>query len=206
MISDKCKYIFIHTPKCGGSSIEQVLLKNEYNVSDEILNRKFWLNGLNSEIKNKLWIGNIEGVAPAPQHFTPEQYKHRFPQKYIKYFKFTFVRNPWSKAVSEWKYFNKVLNFNLTLKQSLSSKYPFLDHNLDQIIFARNCDFVGRFENLQEDFDIICDKIGIPQQQLPHSNKTNHKHYTEYYDDETREIVAQKYAKDIEHFGYTFGK
>ena len=81
VISDKYKYIFVHTPKCAGSSIEEGLLKNEYNVSDEILNRKFWLNELNSEIKNKFWIGNIEGVASAPQHFTPEKYQHRFPQK-----------------------------------------------------------------------------------------------------------------------------
>jgi len=147
------------------------------------------------------------------------------------YFKFCFVRNPWSKLVSEFFYKKngtkiwpgpdprlincKNINFSsfvraLNLIDFSSKTHWESAHLIPQVDFIKTkdskIDFVGRFENLQEDFNTVCRKIGIAEQQLPYKNKSNHKHYTEYYDNETREIVAEKYARDIEYFGYEFGE
>jgi hypothetical protein len=66
-------------------------------------------------------------------------------------------------------------------------------------------DFVGRFERLQLDFDIACQRLGFPTMQLLVVNRSHHKHYTTYYDGDTYQAVKQAFEKDIGYFGYRFG-
>ena len=140
-------------------------------------------------------------------------------------FTFGFVRNPWDRAVSSWKFGSHESSWNMNFvdfcrnlqklelfPETKKAKNGLLLHVCEQhpFLICRDkgikSDFIGRFENLQKDFNTICDKIGVARHQLPHKNKTNHRHYTEYYNKETRQIIAEKYAKDIEYFGYEFGK
>ena len=160
-----------------------------------------------------------------PWRVRRDGYCEEYKQKWNDYFKFTIVRNPWDRLLSY--YLNKVYvrgrpwmckpkyraHKGMTFKELIQALYQEnlktcdIHYRLQTHMFPQSkVDFIGRFENYQEDFNTICDKIGIPQQQLPHKNSTKHKHYTEYYDDETKQIVAEKYAKDIEYFGYEFGE
>lgn len=67
-------------------------------------------------------------------------------------------------------------------------------------------DFIGKFETLQEDWDSISKTLHITKP-LPHLKKRKAsatRHYTEYYDSKTKEIIREKFVVDIEYFGYTF--
>lgn len=64
-------------------------------------------------------------------------------------------------------------------------------------------DFVGRFENIEEDWAFVTSKVGL-KDNLVHLNKSNHKYYREVYTDKTAEIVYNLFKKDIDLFGYKF--
>jgi hypothetical protein len=199
MKNEQHKFIFIHIPKTGGTSIE---------------------NAFKKRIK-----GNRK-------HLTMSDYENELESDIEKYFIFSVIRNPWDRLVSYWKYrqgkihapidgkmniFNDWLKFisslNLddlrgkTEKSNIPDFRMGLDSQFNSLINKQNKINVNlvRFENLQNDFNTICDKIGIKRHHLPHKNKSRHKHYTEYYNEETKQIVAEKYEKDIEYFDYKFG-
>ena len=205
MISHKHKFIFIHIPKCGGTSIEHSLLKNE-NVTK-----------ITDDVKQKYRIYYTHGGVDV-QHRKIDQFKDAREKNY---FTFTFVRNPWERFLSEYFYIKKFKGCGCddfdkkfpTFKHFVKNngiKCCWYAHDYPQIDFVFNANqnkltnFVGRCEDMQYDFDYVCGKIGIPKIELSHRNLTNHNRYSEYYDDETRSIVAEKYAKDIEYFGYEF--
>ena len=92
---------------------------------------------------------------------------------------------------------------DLVANRHFKSQYLFLTDKKQNLIV----DFIGRFENLEKDFDFVLNKLNIKKNiELPHFNKTKHKHYSEYYTEETRKLVEKRYRKDIKMFGYKFEK
>tara|TARA_B100001093_G_C26753091_1_gene982088 strand:+ start:818 stop:1441 length:624 start_codon:yes stop_codon:yes gene_type:complete len=206
IISPKYGFVFLATQKTASTTIHTVLKKIEDNQIIDKSNDHIDENGY----INNYWNG---------KHINCEAFIEKYPTC-KNYFKFAFVRNPWDCVVSWYEFQLRCCQENPNISSDwnlLNVSFENFIHNFQNIwldpiewknlyLFTKCCDFIGRFENLQEDFDFVCDKIGIPKQQLPHENKTKHKSYTEYYNDETKQIVAEVFAKDIEYFGYKFGE
>jgi len=65
--------------------------------------------------------------------------------------------------------------------------------------------FVGRYENLADDFEYVARHIGLPVGlSLPHLQRAPKKDFAAYYTAETRDLVARRYAQDIDLFEYQF--
>jgi chondroitin 4-sulfotransferase 11 len=65
-------------------------------------------------------------------------------------------------------------------------------------------DKVIHLETLEQGFGEVCSHLGINTTRVPHRNSRFHWHYSWYYDNATRDLIAQYYASDIEAFGYAF--
>lgn len=210
MISDKYKCIFVHIPKTGGSSIEDVIWPLE---SDKVV-ENLWM-GFIKPYYNKYQTGGL-------QHLTCKQIKtHVGFEVFNSYYKFTVVRNPWEKAVSQFIYMKHVRKdlrkFIGMTKWTSFKKYLKLISKKEHVQWMKQVDFICekngkimvdkviRFENIEKEFELVRQHLGIPDIKLPWVNKSKRKHYTEYYNKRTIQMVSNLYKEDIKAFNYTFG-
>jgi len=199
------RVIFIHIPKTAGESIEN----------------KLGMYGANGNPLHNFW-GIYQGHVL--QHLTAEQIKRVMKKEvFDSCFKFSFVRNPWDKTVSEYHWYlqyGEPLEFKEWIKtlrvriQSFSNPHLLeVGHNIPQykFIYDNNgqllVNYIGRFENLTKDFAFVCQSINVGDHSIPHLKSTSAKQrggYRGYYDDDTRGLVEAIYHKDIKLFGYEF--
>jgi sulfotransferase famil protein len=188
--TEKC--IFVHIPKCAGTSVRQSL---------------FGRDGGHPPLEN------FRTMLP--------------PEIFARSFKFTFARNPWDRLVSAFFFLKKSdLKRNQRFNRRHLSAFNDFDSFVRQWVTRKNIwsfthflpqhhflcidkrlgvDFVGFYENLAEDFAIIARRIG-KHTELREENRLGgrDKDYRQYYNEETRGIVAKVYAEDIALLGYSF--
>ena len=136
------------------------------------------------------------------------------PQMFENFFKFCTVRNPFDRFVSYCRFINRdTQNMQTgalaTMKKTIADKSiqrqplfrPQIEFVTDE---AENLlvDFVCRFENLQSDFEKVCEKLGFPAVRLEKVNSTDATNYQSFYDNELKEMTREFYRKDFEFFDY----
>ncbi len=193
--AEQLRCIFVHIPKCAGISLSKSL------------------------------FGNLGGG-----HFPISRYQLIYSkEEFNQYYKFTFVRNPWERVYSAftflkkggWNDFDKKWaekrlalypNFESFILEGLQKDSTLLQENhfIPQSSFITingkvSLDFIGRVENIEQDFQIVCHQLGI-ERTLNHLNFTKEKKqdYRLVYTEEMKNIVHQLYRKDIELLNYNF--
>ena len=163
-----------------------------------------------------------------PYHYTAIEYRVIYGRSdFDRYFKFAFVRNPWDRLYSAYRYLKAggwdegdriwaeenighIKDFDEFVSRwlSIENMHKHL-HFKPQHEFI--CDSRGRmlvnylayFETLQDDFKRVCRHMDIDAELGCH-NANPGLGYQDVYTEETRQKVAEIYAQDIALFGYDF--
>jgi len=234
--------VFIRIPKTAGTSVMNALSRSPLGLL-----KCNWPSQVTA-------LFNQQGLV----NFGHMEYSRLVARGYIDEefdktaFKFSFVRNPYDRALSgytdlavrgrgrrEYKMWARDIGFKKFCQLVLDApKRPVgLHHMSGKVIMVDGdihpngeatlssynpqvrwvekvkLDFLGRYENLHEDFARLCDMLGIPRQTLnwdrwsrgyPRNDETvvRRRPFMEYYCDETREIVSRVWREDFERFDY----
>ncbi|WP_417881915.1 sulfotransferase family 2 domain-containing protein [Xanthomarina gelatinilytica] len=213
MISHKHKCIFIHISKCAGSSIETAF---GIDVSDNTENNNINLFGWNEA--HKLFL----------QHATPEELvNYGFISQSIwkEYYKFIIVRNPFSRAKSDYLWLVKDSGIKDSFENFLEAKGKFEsilkvknhetyrgDHLTPQLdYFYLNGDKISydrvlRFESLNEDLKLLCEDLKLNKNMFAHKVNVGKakRHYSYFYNKSTKALITQKYKRDLKLLNYDF--
>ncbi len=172
-------------------------------------------------------------IGTTSMHATASQIK-KFDQKaWKKYFKFTFVRNPYTHAISHWMFDEEnwsIINKKKVINKKRFTKKNFIKYlkNLKKEIRRKDdyysnmrpfskiytidgkiaVNFVGKFENLKQDIEKIQKILKLPKKkfELTHTKKNTSKNHLNLYDNESKELVKEIWCKEFELFKYKFPK
>jgi hypothetical protein len=205
IISELHKFIFVAIPKTGTHSVRRAL-REHMGPRD--------LEQVGLFVQRQLPIPELARIGHG--HISLAQLRpYLKPEEFESFFKFAFVRNPFDRFVSYASFITReVGHFDRDPQKVM--RYFIANPPMDHILFRPQhelvtdgkgellTDYVGRVEQMQESYDAVAAKIGIPTAVLDKVNASKRLDYRQYYDQALIDGVAKLYARDLELFGYEF--
>ena len=216
LLSVQHRFLFVHIAKTGGTSVRSALEGRRWR------DPWYWPMFLCSRLSH---LSGHRIATKLPRHAKVIAAKELLPKEFFdSLFKFAFVRNPWDLQVSSFHHIRRERphylgghdDFAGFLRWKLDPARPYQYHvdtsielQSDYLVDLHGnlvVDFIGRYERLLDDFETACRRIGISTPALPHARQATDrsKDYRSYFTDETAELVARHFARDIEMLGYGF--
>ena len=212
LISHAHRFIFVHNPKSGGTSVFQALRQHADWVCRQP--EKTYLR-----LRAALLFRESYQLSLFQPHVPARRLRRKLPTTvWDDFYKFGIVRHPCGWLWSYWKYvrqrpkhpeyqhfapfddFRKLVEALDVRALPIRPQSYYLTDDSGHILVDR----VGHLERIQEDFTAIRNKIGLPEVELQHHNRTGNRRETwqMVYDDYMRERVGRFLRRDFEIFGY----
>jgi hypothetical protein len=131
--------------------------------------------------------------------------------RWDSYFKFAFVRNPWDRAVSQWFWRSKT-EPRPTFADFLRSKQMRSMNKRGVEVYCIKgkpiVDRLCRYERMAEELAFLSERLALGRPlELPDAKRgfrKDRRRYSEWYDNDSRDLVARMFADEIALTGYTF--
>ena len=210
IICNSHRFIFFHSPKAAGTTISYVL--DAYcGVND------FRLGQYDLQVAHDL--DNYARIRwSLHKHSRLRHVKSLLPAHiWTGYFKFAFVRNPYARALSGFKFHQKRnwgngtianMNFSSFLRTNLFRENALLglEPQSEFLCPHQDLDFIGRVETLDADLDLACsiiEQCRVTNDAKPQLNKGGNKEIWMNLSADDKDILAKHYRVDFETFGYS---
>jgi len=230
MKSDNLKTVFVHIPKCGGTSIEAILFELTERTPEN-----FW-KGHVDNFQDKYWevweafsrmaLRNRAHMVPfvnryqtdGLQHLTALQMRHAMGRgTFETYYRFAVVRHPVKRSLSQYHHMRRWPEFMQVI--GMTAEDSFVDylrktyrrahvHWLPQISFVNdrlgNClvNDVVKLEEINVGMQTVFEKIGIPKCEIPLLNSYTHSNKKHELTCEEKALIWELYKEDLEEFHY----
>ncbi|MEP7302451.1 MAG: sulfotransferase family 2 domain-containing protein [Caldimonas sp.] len=204
MLSIDRRFLFLHIPKTGGNSIQDLLRPFS---DDRIVRLAPHQDGVERfELRSDRYR--------TQKHSTLADYRHEYgAELFDRLFRFACARNPWDRVVSfyfsphrgrvEWNR-DDFLRFIPGVQPMRHYLALPGDDSATLAAAGRNVQRFLRFESLQADFDAVCADLGLAPMTLPQRNRSARGAYRDYYDDAARALVGERFGDEAAFFGYAF--